>query len=405
MFCKFCKKKLTLTLVDLVSSPIANSYLDNQYQKQNWFPLKIMVCTKCWLVQVVNNVSEKEIFKENYPYFSSISKSLLQHSKLYCEKVYNKFLKCERNIKILELASNDGYLLQYFKNKKNISKVVGIEPTFEAAKIARKKKIHTICDFFNYKLSKKFKNYDLLIANNVIAHIPDINDFIKGIKNSLSLKGVATIEFQYLVDLIKKNQFDNIYHEHFFYYSITSIEKILTKHQLEIFDIEKLNTQGGSLRIFLKHRRNQKHLISKNVEIVRREEKKMSINTIKFYKNFHKTAVNKKNSLLQLLLRIKSKNKIIVGYGAAAKGNTMMNFCGIKNDLIRFVVDKNKFKQNKFLPGSCIPIVSEKLIKYTKPDYIIIFPWNISKEIANDLNYVRKWNCKFIVYQPRIKIF
>jgi hypothetical protein len=255
MKCKFCRKNLSLELIDLISSPIANSYLDTKQQVQNWFPLKIMVCTKCWLAQVVNNVSEKEIFKDNYPYFSSVSKSLLQHSKMYCEKVYNRFLKFHENVKILELASNDGYLLQYFKNKKNISNILGIEPTLEAAKRARIKKIQTICKFFCYKLSHKFKNYDLIIANNVIAHIPDISDFIRGIKNSLSFRGIATIEFQYLVDLIKKNQFDNIYHEHFFYYSITSIEKILLKNQLKIFDIEKVNTHGGSLRIYINHKK------------------------------------------------------------------------------------------------------------------------------------------------------
>lgn len=405
MKCKSCKKKLSYTLIDLISSPIANSYSNHKYEIQKWYPLKIMICSDCWLVQVVNNVSEKEIFKDNYPYFSSISKSLLEHSKLYCEKVYKRFFKYEKNIKILEIASNDGYLLQYFKNKKNISKILGIEPTPQAAKLAKKKNINTICKFFSYKLSKKYKNFDLIIANNVIAHVPDINDFVKGIKNSLSSKGVATIEFQYLVNLIKKNQFDNIYHEHFFYYSMISINKVLERNGLKIFDVENINTQGGSLRLFIKHKKNIKFLITNNVNKVMKNELDLSVNSTKFYKNFAQKVYSKKNSFLKLLLKIKEKNKIIIGYGAAAKGNTMINLCGIKNDLINYVVDKNSYKQKKFLPGSCIPIISDNMIKKIKPDYIIIFPWNIADEISKSLSYTRKWNCKFIVYQPNIKIF
>jgi len=408
--CRSCKKVLTEIFVDLGKSPIANSYALKESDKQSWYSLKTMICKSCWLVQSVHNLSGKEIFSDQYPYFSSISKSLLNISKKYCDKIYNLFLKKnKKNNQILELASNDGYLLQFFKKKKNVSRIIGVEPTKAAADLAKKKNIYTIQDFFNYKLSKKikkkYKKFDLIIANNVVAHISEINSFIKGIKILLSQNGIVTIEFQYLIDLINKKLFDNIYHEHFFYYSLYSFSKILSRHGLKVFDVEHLKTQGGSLRLYICHKNNSKFKISIRLIKLRNLEKNLHINSLIFYKNFSKLVFQKKNNFLTLLLSLKKKNKNIIGYGAAAKGNTMINLCGIKNDIINFVVDKNKFKQKKFLPGSCIPIVHEKFIRSTKPNFIIIFPWNISKEIAKDLNYVRSWKCKFITYQPSLKIF
>jgi SAM-dependent methyltransferase len=408
--CRSCNKFLTKIFVDLGKSPIANSYALKESDKQSWYSLKTMICNSCWLVQTVHNLSGEEIFSDQYPYFSSISKSLLNHSKKYCDKIYNLFLKKnKKNNQILELASNDGYLLQFFNSKKNISRIIGIEPTKVAADLAKKKKIYTIQDFFDHELSKKikkkYKKFDLIIANNVVAHIPEINSFIKGIKILLSQNGIVTIEFQYLIDLINKKLFDNIYHEHFFYYSLYSFSKILSRHGLKVFDVEHLKTQGGSLRLYISHKNNSKFKTSIRLIKLRNSEKNLHINSLIFYKNFSKLVFEKKNNFLSLLLRLKKKNKNIIGYGAAAKGNTMINLCGIKNDLINFVVDKNKFKQKKFLPGSCIPIVAEKFIKRTKPNFIIIFPWNISKEISKELNYVRSWKCKFITYQPSLKIF
>ncbi len=408
MLCKSCKKKINKTLIDLGSAPLSNNLLYKIEESENWYPLKVMICSNCWLAQTNHNLTSSEVFNKNYPYLSSVSKSLLINSKKYADDVYDKFLKNKKNNKILEIASNDGYLLQYFKNKKFISKIVGIEPTPEAAKISRKKKIQTLEVFFEKKeakkLDKKFGKFDLIIANNVVAHIPDINSFIQGIKKLLSKTGIVTIEFQYLVDLINKNIFDNIYHEHYYYYSFTSFNKILEKFNLKAFDYQKIEAQGGSLRLYITHKNNKIYAVSNNIKKLKNLETKIGIKKLKFYSNFFTNTVNKKNQFLSKLIELKNKKKTIFGYGAAAKGNTMINFCGIKNDLIDYVVDKNSYKQGKFLPGSRIPIVSENFIRKTKPDYIVIIPWNIAEEIKKDLKYVKGWGCKFIIYQPQVKI-
>ena len=408
MPCKSCNKKVNKILIDLGSAPLSNNLLNKVDESEKWYPLKVMICDKCWLAQVSHNLSSSEVFNKDYPYFSSVSKSLLLNSKKYVEEVSNKFLKNKKNNKVLEVASNDGYLLQYFKNKKFVSKIIGIEPTPEAAKISRKKKIKTLEVFFEKeeakKIDKKFGKFDLIIANNVVAHIPNINSFIEGIKKLLSKNGIATIEFQYLVDLIKKNIFDNIYHEHYYYYSFTSFNKILERFNLKAFNYDKIEAQGGSLRIYITHKNNKKQKVSPKINKIKNTEIKIGIKKLKFYKNLFTDAISKKNQFLLKLIELKKRKKTIFGYGAAAKGNTMINFCGIKNDLIDYVVDKNLYKQGKFLPGSRIPIVSESFIKKKKPEYIVIIPWNIAEEIKKDLNYVKGWGCKFIVYQPQVKI-
>ena len=297
--CKACNKILKQTFVDLGKSPVANSYSKNENQEQIWYPLHVMVCNSCWLVQSVHDLTSKKIFSDEYPYFSSVSKSLLNHSKNYCDKIYDVYLKknCKKN-KILELASNDGYLLQYFKNKPNISQIVGVEPTKKAADLSKKKGINTIQDFFDYKfankLKKKYQKFDLIIANNVIAHIPEINSFIKGIKILLSKNGIVNIEFQYLVDLINKKLFDNIYHEHFFYYSLFSFSQVLKKFDLKVFDVEHLKTQGGSLRLYITHKKNNKVSQSKNLKHFISKEKKININNLKLYQNFGQKVYSKK---------------------------------------------------------------------------------------------------------------
>ncbi len=409
MICKSCKNKITCDLVDLGSSPIANNYLKNQNEAETWYPLKVLICDKCWLLQTAHNLKSKLIFNKDYPYFSSVSKSLLEYSSNYVDDVYEKFLKNKKKNKILEIASNDGYLLQYFKKKKNISTILGVEPTSKAAEISRRKKIETLEIFFDnetaIKIKSKYKKFDLVVANNVVAHIPNINSFVKGIKTILNKQGIATIEFQYAVDLIKKNVFDNIYHEHYFYHSFIGFSKILKKFNLKAFDVKKINTQGGSLRLYVTHQNNKYFNISQSLKNLIAKEKAIGVDKKQFYSKFFIKTLSKKNEFLSTLLKIQKKKKVIFGYGAAAKGNTMINFCGLKNDIIKYVIDKNKFKQKKFLPGSRIPIVSEKLILKEKPDYIIIFPWNISKEISSSLKYTRKWGCKFIVYHPKVKIF
>ncbi len=409
MICKSCNKKINHELVNLGSSPIANNYLKNQNENETWYPLRVLICNSCWLLQAGHNLESKLIFNKDYPYFSSVSKSLLEYSRNYVNEVYETFLKNKKEVKILEIASNDGYLLQFFKNKKNISNILGVEPTSKAAQLSKKKKIKTLEIFFDnetaLKVKSKYQKFDLIIANNVVAHIPNINSFIKGIKILLKNQGIATIEFQYAVDLIKKNVFDNIYHEHYFYHSFFGFSKILKKYNLKAFDVKRVDTQGGSLRIYITHKNNNLLRSSLALKDLIKKEKNIGVDTKQFYSNFSKRTNNKKNEFLSTILKIKKKKKVIFGYGAAAKGNTMINFCGLKSDLIKYVIDKNKFKQKKFLPGSRIPIVSEKLIKKEKPDYIIIFPWNIAKEISSSLKYTRKWGCKFIVYHPKVKIF
>ena len=409
MICKSCKKKINYNLVDLGSSPIANNYINDSSESEKWYPLKVLICKSCWLVQAGHNIHSKLIFNKDYPYFSSVSKSLLNYSKKYVDEVYEKFLKHKKENRVLEIASNDGYLLQFFKSKKNISKILGIEPTSKAAEISRKKKIETLEVFFDNKEEKKIKSkyqkFDLIIANNVLAHIPNINSFVKGIKTILHNKGIATIEFQYVVDLIKKNVFDNIYHEHYFYHSFLAFSKVLKRHKLKSFDIEKVDTQGGSLRVYITHNSNHLFKQTTSLKSIIKNEKKLGVNDLNFYSKFSKQTISKKNEFLSTIIKIKKQNKTIFGYGAAAKGNTMLNFCGIKSDMINYVIDKNEFKQNKYLPGSRIPIVSEKFIKKIKPDFIVIFPWNIAKEISLSLNYIRKWGGKFIIYHPKVKIF
>ena len=409
MICKSCKKKISYNLVDLGSSPIANNYINELGEAELWYPLRVLICKNCWLVQAGHNIHSNLIFNKDYPYFSSVSKSLLSYSKKYVDKIYDKFLKHKKKNKVLEIASNDGYLLQFFKQKENISKILGIEPTPKAAELSRKKKIETLDVFFDNQQAKKIKlkyqKFDLIIANNVLAHIPNINSFIKGTKTLLQNKGIATIEFQYVVDLIKKNVFDNIYHEHYFYHSFLAFSKILKRNGLKAFDIEKVDTQGGSLRVYITHNANNSLKQTPSLKSIVQNEKKLGLNNLNFYAKFSKQTIAKKNEFLSTILKIKKQNKTIFGYGAAAKGNTMLNFCGIKSDMINCVVDKNEFKQNKYLPGSRIPIVSEEFIKREKPNFIVIFPWNIAKEISLSLSYVRKWGCKFIIYHPKVKIF
>ncbi len=403
MKCRFCKTELGNVFVDLVNSPASNSYLTKEGldEPEVFYPLKIYVCEHCKLVQMDEYKKSDDIFDKDYAYFSSYSTSWLAHAKSYVEMISKK-LSLNNDSFVTEIASNDGYLLQYFKEI-NIS-CIGIEPTISTAKAACEKGIEVIEDFFGTKLANGLKKSDLVLGNNVLAHVPDINDFVNGLKIVLKNNGTITMEFPHILNIIKENQFDTIYHEHFSYFSFYTVRRIFEKHGLKIYDVEKLSTHGGSLRIYAAHIENSHINISGSVNKLLDEEREFGLFDMDIYKNFQEKANKVKYDLLYFLLEAKKENKKVVAYGAAAKGNTLLNYAGIKNDLIEFVVDKSPHKQGKYLPASHIPIVDEKNIIETKPDYILIFPWNIKDEIVEQLAYVKDWNCEFIVAVPKLEI-
>ncbi len=408
MNCRFCKTSLTHVFIDLNNSPASNSFLTAEQlsEPEIFYPLKVFVCDKCFLVQVDEYKKSDAIFSSDYVYFSSFSSSWLAHAKQYTQKMTSRF-SLNENSKVIEIASNDGYLLQYFKEQ-NIP-VLGIEPTANTAEAAKQKGIESVIDFFGVRLAKELvaKNIkaDLLLGNNVLAHVPDIVDFVAGMKIILKEDGIITMEFPHLMQLVENNQFDTIYHEHFSYLSFYTVKQIFESQGLKMFDVEEIPTHGGSLRIYATHKENQQQEISVNVEILLEKEISIGMNSEKYYTNFQQKALKVKLDITAFLIEQKRKNKKVAAYGAAAKGNTLLNFCGIKNDLIDFVVDANPHKQNKFLPASHIPVFNEEYLRNNKPDYVIIFPWNLKKEITNQLNYIKDWGGKFVVAIPELEIF
>lgn len=407
MKCRFCNTELKNEFIDLVNSPASNSFLTKEQlnEPETFYPLKVFTCENCFLVQVDEYKKSGEIFNSDYVYFSSFSKSWLQHSKEYTEKMTSRF-GLDSNSLVVEIASNDGYLLQYFKEK-NIP-VLGIEPTKNTADVAMEKGIDSIVDFFGVRLAKELVNKnikaDLVLGNNVLAHVPDIKDFVGGMKILLKPQGVITMEFPHLMQLIDNNQFDTIYHEHFSYLSFYTVSRIFESQGLKMFDVEELSTHGGSLRIYACHEEDISKKIGENVEALQKKEASKGITDLDYYSGFTEKALQVKINLLDFLIRQKRENKKVAAYGAAAKGNTLLNYCGVKNDLIEYVVDANPNKQNKFLPASHIPVFDEKFLKDHKPDYVIIFPWNLQKEVINQLDYIRSWGGKFVIPIPELKI-
>lgn len=408
MKCRFCKTELTHLFIDLFNSPASNSFLSKEElnEPETYFPLKVFTCPKCFLVQIDEYKKTEDIFSQQYVYFSSYSSSWLAHAKKYTEMMIDRFGYNEKS-QVIEIASNDGYLLQYFKEW-NIS-VLGIEPTKNTADVAREKGIESINEFFGTKLAKEMvsKNIkaDLLIGNNVLAHVPDIVDFVAGLKLVLKDDGVITMEFPHLMQLIENNQFDTIYHEHFSYLSLHTVKKIFESQKLEIFDVDEISTHGGSIRIYAKHREDTNKEISKNVGLLLEKENHKGITDLIYYRHFTEKALQIKLALTTFLLDQKNERKRVAAYGAAAKGNTLLNYCGIKSDLIEYVVDANPHKQNKFLPGSHIPVVDEQFLKNHIPDYVLILPWNLKEEISEQLSYIRNWNGKFVTAIPVLEIF
>ena len=408
MKCRFCSSENLNLFIDLGMSPPSNSFLtiEQLNSPEVYFPLKLWICKDCFLVQIDEYKNAREIFNNDYAYFSSYSTTWLKHSKNYVDMI-SKRLDLNSESLAIEIASNDGYLLQYFKEKS--IPCLGIEPTANTAKVAKEKGINTLTEYFTEGQAKQvaidYGKADLILGNNVFAHVPDINDFVKGLKELLKTSGTITLEFPHLLTLIENNQYDTIYHEHFWYFSVYALQNVFKKHRLAIYDIEELSTHGGSLRLYLKHAENKFLPVLNTVQNILDKEIKYGIDKFDYYQAFVKRVSKNKLDILEFLIRQKKDGKIIAAYGAAAKGNTFLNYCGIKNDLVDFVVDASPIKQNKLLPGSHIPVVSEEVLKLEKPDYVLIFPWNIKEEILNQIRYIKDWGGKFVVAIPNLEIF
>ena len=405
--CRFCGTPLKHTFVDLGSTPVANDLVTPAQAQATAtdpsYPLHVYVCDNCWLVQIPNIRRENEIFTDNYPYFSSFSSSWLKHAKDYVDMMVERFNIGPQH-QVVELASNDGYLLQYFKEKG--VPVLGVEPTKNTAAAAQAKGIETVTKFFGADVAEELaptKSADLLIGNNVLAHVPDLNDFVAGMSKLLKPTGILTMEFPHLMRLMAGNQFDTIYHEHYSYYSLLAVEKIFAKHGLTVFDVAELKSHGGSLRVFARKSENDKLPVLPSVEELKKREVEAGLTDLSTYSAFGERVQKIKRDLNAFIARLKSQGKSIIAYGAAAKGNTLLNFSGVKVDSIDYAVDANPNKQGHYLPGSRIPIYGPARIKETKPDYVLILPWNLTKEITSDHSYVTEWGGKFFVAIPEVK--
>lgn len=407
MMCRHCKSQLKLPLVDLGSAPPSNAYLsENALQApEKWFPLRVLVCEHCWLAQNVDFYQCNELFDDDYAYFSSFSSSWLAHSERYVADMVKRF-KLTVDSHFVEVGANDGYLLQYVKLR-NIP-CIGVEPTSSTAASARAKGIPIVEDFFGVRLAKELvalgKYADLATANNVLAHVPDINDFVAGFATLLKPQGVATFEFPHLFRLIIGNQFDTIYHEHFSYLSLNAVDRIFATNGLSVFDVEEHSTHGGSLRVFAQRRDTGSKARSTRVDELLQREAMAGMVAADFYTGFQAKTDNVKNDFITFLIDAKRQGKTVVAYGAAAKGNTLLNYCGIRVDLISFVVDRNPAKQGKYMPGSRIPIVDESRLQQEKPDYVVILPWNLKAEVMEQTDYIRNWGGKFVTVVPQLEI-
>ena len=405
--CRFCGTALEDRVVDLGMSPLCESFLAAEQldRMEPFYPLHVWVCRKCFLVQLNQYVKEEEIFTE-YAYFSSFSTAWLAHAKDYVEKMIAR-LGLGPNSLVVELASNDGYLLQYFVQ--NGVPALGIEPAANVAKVAREQRgVDTDVSFFSEEKGKSMraagKMADLVLGNNVLAQVPDLNSFVSGIPQILKPNGTVTIEFPHLLRLFEENQFDTIYHEHFCYFSLISAEAIFAKHGLTIFDVDELWTHGGSLRIYARHSADTSRPVSESVLALRKREEDAGYKRIETYTRFEEAVRTTKQKLLKLLIEAKAQGKRIVGYGAPGKGNTLLNYCGIRTDFIDFTVDRNPYKQGKFLPGTHIPILAPEKLDEARPDYIFILPWNFKDEIMKQLAHSREWGARFIVPIPEATV-
>lgn len=407
MKCRHCGAPLTLPLIDLGSAPPSNAYLTSATVNgpETWYPLRVLVCTSCWLVQTEDHAGREELFASDYAYFSSTSTSWLAHSKVYVAAMVERFA-LGTNSMVVEVAANDGYLLQYVKER-NIP-CYGIEPTASTAAAARAKGIEIDERFFGVQLARELaaagRQADLTAANNVLAHVPDINDFVSGFAALLKPAGVSTFEFPHLLKLVQENQFDTIYHEHYSYLSLVAVNRIFAANGLQCFDVEELPTHGGSLRVYAQRAGSGRRDVTDRLTALLAREVEAGMETEAFYGGFQKRAEKVKDDLLTFLIDAKSRGLKVGAYGAAAKGNTLFNFAGVRPDLVPYVVDRAAAKQGKFMPGSRIPIVAEEHLKADRPDLIVILPWNIRAEVMEQLAYVREWGTQFVTAIPELKV-
>jgi 2-polyprenyl-3-methyl-5-hydroxy-6-metoxy-1,4-benzoquinol methylase len=406
MQCRFCNKPLRYLFLSLGSFPLSNSFLTQEelHQREIFYPLDVYVCDHCFLVQLQEYETPENIFSD-YAYFSSYSDTWLKHSKKYSEDMIRLF-RLDRNSFVIEIASNDGYLLQYFADRR--IPVLGIEPARNVAEVARNKGIPTETIFFGSETAKRLasegKHADLLLGNNVLAHVPSLNDFVKGLKILLKPRGVITMEFPHLMRMMEETQFDTIYHEHFSYFSFLTVEKIFHAYGLILFDVEELSTHGGSLRIYARHAEDKAKPVTERVDQLKQKEMDAGYGDIRHYLGFQEKVRAIKREILKFLIKVKEEGKTVVGYGAPAKGNTLLNYCGIRTDFIDYTVDRNHHKQGLYLPGSHILIVEPGKIRETKPDYVFILPWNLKDEIMEQMAFIREWGAKFVIPIPRIQV-
>lgn len=406
--CRFCGTPLVHTFVDLGTSPLCQKHVEPEdaSKMEPSFPLHAYVCDHCYLVQLDEFVSPEVIFGDGaYAYFSSYSDSWLEHVRKYADVVAERF-GLGAGSHVVELASNDGYLLQWFV-KKGIP-VLGVEPAANTAKVAEERGIPTVVRFFGTDTAKKLaaqgKHADLLLGNNVLAHVPNLNDFVGGMKILLKPSGVITMEFPHLQRLMEENQFDTIYHEHFSYFSFVTVERVFAAHGLTLFDVEELPTHGGSLRIYARHTNDSSKPVSERVAALRARERELGYEDLAIYASFGERVKETKRKLLSFLIEAKRAGKHVVGYGAPGKGNTLLNYCGIRTDFLDYTVDRSPHKQGRFLPGTRIPILHPDRISETKPDYVLILPWNLKDEITDQMSHIRSWGGSFVVPIPEATV-
>jgi len=404
--CRFCAEPLRHTFVDLGMSPLCQTHIEPHElnAKESFYPLQTFVCGKCFLAQLPEHVAPEGIFEE-YAYFSSYSDSWLAHARKYVETAM-VLLNLGVQSLVVELGSNDGYLLQYFKAKG--VPVLGIEPAKNVARAAVEKGIPTISEFFGRELAARIGQErgraDLIVGNNVLAHVPALNEFVAGMKLLLKPGGAITMEFPHLMRLIDENQFDTIYHEHYSYYSFTTVERIFAAQELTMFDVDELSTHGGSLRIYARHAQDASKPVSSKVTALKAREVEWGVSSLAKYQAFAEKVKQTKRKILQFLIEAKDKGKSIAGYGAPGKGNTLLNYCGIRTDFLDYTVDRNPYKQGKYTPGTRIPIYNPERIKETKPDYLFILPWNLKDEIVAQNAFIREWGGKFVVPIPQLLV-
>lgn len=407
MKCRHCGAELRLPFLDLGSAPPSNAYLSEAALRgpETWYPLSVLVCESCWLVQTEDHAGREQLFDADYAYFSSFSSSWLAHAKAYVQAMHERF-KLGAQSNVVEVAANDGYLLQYVKQAG--IPCYGIEPTTSTAVAARKLGIDIVERFFGVALARELvaagRSADLTAANNVLAHVPDINDFVGGFAILLKEQGVSTFEFPHLLRMVQECQFDTAYHEHYSYLSLTAVQRVFAANGLKVFDVQELPTHGGSLRVYAQRADSGKHAVTPAVAELLAREQTAGMTGPGFYSGFQHEAERIKRELLEFLLQAKKEGRKVGAYGAAAKGNTLMNFAGVRPDLLPYVVDLNPAKQNKYMPGSRIPIVSEAHLKQHRPDDVIILPWNLRTEITAQLSYIREWGGRFVTAVPRLTV-